>query len=170
VADAVAASDPAKKTPAECREAVRAFARIVTGNSAKVTTQKALLDAGGRFVRDVTNWLEPPSSGSGIHHGDQNEAVAQEAWLAERVAQAHLVRDIFGNPFKAVSAAGAGASPDALKLAQSIYAEQAFERLPDLAVALEQGGCRNAELLTHFRAGGVHVRGCWAIDGVLGKA
>jgi hypothetical protein len=38
-----------------------------------------------------------------------------------------------------------------------------------LADALEEAGCDNAELLGHLRAPGVHVRGCWGLDLVLGK-
>ena len=55
------------------------------------------------------------------------------------------------------------------KLAASIYEERAFDRLPILADALEEAGCDAAELLTHLRGPGPHVRGCWAVDLVLGK-
>ena len=55
------------------------------------------------------------------------------------------------------------------KLAASIYAERAFDRLTILADALEEAGCDAAELLTHLRWPGPHARGCWALDLVLGK-
>jgi hypothetical protein len=54
-------------------------------------------------------------------------------------------------------------------LAQAIYEERAFDRLPILADALEESGCYNADLLAHCRSDGPHVRGCWAVDLVLGK-
>jgi hypothetical protein len=57
-----------------------------------------------------------------------------------------------------------------MALAEGIYADRAFDRLPILADALEDAGCDAAELLTHFRGPGVHARGCWALDLVLGKA
>jgi hypothetical protein len=38
-----------------------------------------------------------------------------------------------------------------------------------LAGALEDAGCTDAELLGHLRGPGLHVRGCWALDLVLGK-
>ena len=38
-----------------------------------------------------------------------------------------------------------------------------------LADALEDAGCDSQELLAHCRGGGPHVRGCWAVDLVLGK-
>lgn len=38
-----------------------------------------------------------------------------------------------------------------------------------LADALEDAGCDAGELLGHLRSPGPHVRGCWAVDLVLGK-
>ena len=55
-------------------------------------------------------------------------------------------------------------------LARSVYDERRFADLPILADALEEAGCDNAELLTHLRGPGPHVRGCWALDLLLGKA
>jgi hypothetical protein len=57
----------------------------------------------------------------------------------------------------------------ALRLAESIYEERAFERLPILADALEEAGCTETALLEHCRARGGHIRGCWAVDLLLGK-
>jgi hypothetical protein len=42
-------------------------------------------------------------------------------------------------------------------------------RLAVLADALEDAGCTDAEVLMHRRSGGPHVRGCWAIDALLGQ-
>jgi hypothetical protein len=55
------------------------------------------------------------------------------------------------------------------KLAEAIYAEWGWERLPVLGDALEEAGCDDEAILTHLRSGGRHVRGCWALDLVLGK-
>ena len=38
-----------------------------------------------------------------------------------------------------------------------------------LADALEEAGCTDADLLAHCRSGGGHLRGCWAVDLLLGK-
>jgi hypothetical protein len=77
------------------------------------------------------------------------------------------VRDVFGNPFRP-AALGAGwrrgPGNTAVKLAQGIYEEQAFDRLPVLADALEEADCPNAELVAHCRGPGPHLRGCWAVD------
>jgi hypothetical protein len=56
-----------------------------------------------------------------------------------------------------------------LRLATAIHAEGAFDRLPILADALEEAGCTNADVLTHWRQPGEHVRGCWVVDLLLGK-
>jgi hypothetical protein len=87
----------------------------------------------------------------------------------------HLLRDVFGPlAFRPVSLAPAllawngGTVP---RLAQAIYDERAFERLPVLADALEEAGGNSQEILSHCRqAGEAHVRGCWALDLILGKA
>jgi hypothetical protein len=42
-------------------------------------------------------------------------------------------------------------------------------RLSVLADALEEAGCTNADLLTHLRGPGPHVRGCWVVDLILGE-
>jgi hypothetical protein len=55
------------------------------------------------------------------------------------------------------------------KLAQAIYEERRFGDLPILADALEEAGCTDAGILDHFRRPGEHVRGCWALDLILGK-
>jgi hypothetical protein len=54
-------------------------------------------------------------------------------------------------------------------LAEASYEEQAFDRLPILADALEEAGCSDEALLGHLRGPGPHVKGCWALDLVLGK-
>jgi hypothetical protein len=42
-------------------------------------------------------------------------------------------------------------------------------RLAVQADALEEAGCTDADILNHCRRPGVHVRGCWAVDLLLGK-
>lgn len=83
------------------------------------------------------------------------------------------------------------------RLAQAIYYDRAFDRMPILADALEEAGCDNQDILYHCRnicractdnsgfcwgkvadcqrCGGTgeenapHVRGCWVVDLLLGK-
>ena len=54
-------------------------------------------------------------------------------------------------------------------LAEGIYADRAYDRMPVLADALEDAGCDYAEILSHCRGNGPHVRGCWVLDALLGK-
>jgi hypothetical protein len=82
----------------------------------------------------------------------------------------HLLRDFFGNPFRPVTAHPSWLTSTVVSLAEGIYAERAFDRLPILADALQDAGCENADILTHCRSDGPHVRGCWVVDLLLGKA
>lgn len=80
------------------------------------------------------------------------------------------IRCIFGNPFRPVVFAPEWRSETVVALAAGIYEERAFDRLPILADALEEAGCDHPDVLTHLRGPGPHARGCWVVDGVLGKA
>jgi len=89
---------------------------------------------------------------------------------AELLAQADLLRDIFGPmPFRPLSFDSSWLTPAVVELAQVIYEDKAFDRMPILADALEKAGCDSEEILCHLRGPWPHVRGCWAVDGVLGK-
>jgi hypothetical protein len=81
-----------------------------------------------------------------------------------------LIRDIFGNPFRPVIVDSTWQTSNVTGLAQAIYEERAFDRLPILADALEDAGCTNRDILDHCRQPGEHVRGCWVVDLLLGKA
>jgi hypothetical protein len=105
------------------------------------------------------------------------------ATISEKRAQAALVRDLFGNPFRELppqkgQAAWTKQYPqwrtwnDATipKLAQAIYEQRRFQDLPVLADALEDAGCSGEGILRHCREGGEHVKGCWVVDLLLGKS
>ncbi len=92
-----------------------------------------------------------------------------EAREIEQRRHVHLLRCVFGNPFRAVAFADSWRSETAHALATGIYAERAFDRLPILADALEETGCDHPDILAHCRGPGPHVRGCWVVDLVLGK-
>jgi hypothetical protein len=80
-----------------------------------------------------------------------------------------VVHDIFGNPFRPVTFSPAWRTDTALSLANQMYESRDFGAMPILADALQDAGCDNEDVLNHCRAPGVHVRGCWAVDLVLGK-
>ncbi len=87
----------------------------------------------------------------------------------ERAAQAHWLRDIFGNPFRPVLRQALRVTPTAQAVASGLYLAGAFHELPILADALEEGGCTEPEALSHCRRPGGHVKGCWVVDLVLDK-
>jgi hypothetical protein len=91
---------------------------------------------------------------------------------AEKRAHCDRIRDIFGNPFRRPTADPFWRSwreGTISRLAQGVYDDRAFDRLPILADALEDAGCDNAYILAHCRSDGEHVRGCWVVDLLLGK-
>jgi hypothetical protein len=92
---------------------------------------------------------------------------AADARLAE------LLRDVIGNPFAPIEVERRWLRWNrggVRKLAQVVYDERRFEDLPVLADALEEAGCTHADILTHCRQPGEHVRGCWVVDLLLGKS
>lgn len=115
---------------------------------------------------------------------DRLESIDEAAVLAaartvEKAAQAVLLRCIVGPiPFRPVTidrswlAWNDGIVP---RLAEAVYEERLLpsghldpHRLGVLADALEDAGA-DAGFLGHLRSPGSHVRGCWALDLLLGK-
>jgi hypothetical protein len=95
--------------------------------------------------------------------------VTRETQHLVRREQCEVLRCLFPNPFRPVAFSSSWRSETVVALASAIYAERAFDRMPILADALEEAGCDHADVLSHCRGPGPHVRGCWAVDGVLGK-
>jgi hypothetical protein len=89
----------------------------------------------------------------------------QRAWVKQ------VIHCIFGPLlFRRVFSDPSWLPSTVTNLAQGIYAECAFDRMPILADALEDAGCTHADVLNHCRQPGEHVRGCWVVDLVLGKS
>src|SRR5262245_49415618 len=87
----------------------------------------------------------------------------------ERVAQADLLRDIFGNPFRPVALDPSWLTSTVNALARQMYESRDFSAMPILADALQDAGCDSDDILDHCRGPGPHVRGCWVVDLVQGK-
>lgn len=105
----------------------------------------------------------------GVARGDPEWRAAV---AVERRWQADLFRELLGNPFRPVVVDPTWLTwngGSAVRLAEVIYQDRTFDRLPELAEALEEAGCRDADLLQHCRQPGPHVRGCWVVDLLLGK-
>ncbi len=89
---------------------------------------------------------------------------------SETAYQANALREIFGNPFRAVTLDQAWLTSDVLALTRGIYEEKAFDRMPILADALQDAGCTNEAVFLHCRDTSItHIRGCWVLDLLLGK-
>jgi hypothetical protein len=61
-------------------------------------------------------------------------------------------------------------SDDVVDMARVIYDLRAFDKMPKLVDYLTEAGCASTEVLLHCREPGPHVRGCWVVDLLLGKA
>jgi hypothetical protein len=109
------------------------------------------------------------------------------AWGAAEGAGMHalgsgagIVRDLWGNPFRPVVVEPGWLSWNEAtvpRLAQAAYEGRQLPqgyldtaRLAVLADALEEAGCADPHLLAHLRSPGPHVRGCFAVDALLGRS
>jgi len=84
-------------------------------------------------------------------------------------ATAGIAREVLGNPFIPTDLDPRCLTARVVELAQGIYSERHFTRMPELADALAAVGCSERSILEHLRGAGPHFRGCWALDRVLGK-
>jgi hypothetical protein len=121
--------------------------------------------------------VPPPWRHDGLRAPRERPAPLARAALAPLCA---VVRDLFGPPvFREVHIEPAwlawkgGAT---VRLARAIYDERELPpghldaaRLAVLADMLEEAGCCDGQLLLHLRGPGPHVRGCFAVDAILGK-
>lgn len=89
------------------------------------------------------------------------EVQAWERWLALEL--------VGPNPFRPIAFDPAWRTEVVTALARIADETAEFGNLPVLADALEEAGCDVPAVLTHLRGPGPHVRGCWAVDLVLGK-
>jgi hypothetical protein len=175
------------------RAAVEAAERFADGLASEEELELAwepAWEAVGFPRRHPSDGVERPNAlaASSAATPDAQEAATCTAWdaawdaashrprHAEQLGQAALLRDIFGNPFRPALISRAWLTPTVTALATAAYQERlppsgALDgaRLAVMADALEEAGCTNAELLGHLRGPGPHVRGCWAVDAVLGR-
>lgn len=137
------------------------------------------LDAARIAASKVSESKVPYSASLHVAYDDASDAAWEVATFMagiiardpdeEQAAQAEVLRDIFGNPFRPVTIDPSWLTPTTVELTRTIYDGRAFDRLPLLADGLEQSGCLDAEILNHCRQLSEHVRGCWVVDLILGK-
>jgi hypothetical protein len=87
----------------------------------------------------------------------------------ERPIFARLLCELLGNPFRPMLVNPDWLTSTVVSLAEGIYADRSFDRLPILADALQDAGCENDDILDHCRQPGEHVRGCWVVDLLTGR-
>jgi hypothetical protein len=150
-----------KATPEEMKAAHEAVRPLATGYdddgpacAATALTEAPWGIAGAQEVAEAAAWYAPD---------------VDTAFGEEMCAQAALLREVFGNPYREVRFDAAWRSAEVKKLAEEVYQSQEFGRLPELAELLGRAGCDEPEVLGHCRRGGGHVRGCWVIDLVLDR-
>jgi hypothetical protein len=137
-------------------QCLTAAARYVASSDIKLACERA-----PKMIYDAFAYSHSPKSTSKF----------VDFTYKEKAEQVKLVRDIFGNPFRRVAFDRKWRTSDVKLLAQGIYEERAFDRMPILADALQDAGCDNADILGHCRdANTPHARGCWVVDLILGKS
>lgn len=139
------------------------------------------------LARQAVAWATLPRRYSGylqVHNGVARTIATEHghergslSWLLalrkELRVLSDLLREVVGNPFRTTTidpACLAWNDETIPRMAKGIYDDRAFDRLPFLSDALEEAGVTDLDLLAHCRSRDVHVRGCWAIDLMLGKS
>jgi hypothetical protein len=56
------------------------------------------------------------------------------------------------------------------QLARVIYHQRRFDYMPLLGDLLQAAGCDEPSVLEHCLEPHTYTRGCWVVDGLLGKA
>jgi hypothetical protein len=181
-----------KLTDRRGRTAVEVAERFADGlatpqelGSAATAAARAADESGSRGYVGATYYVlcaaESPPNAPVCHVFEYNVEVfgllyslANVLSRAEEKARARLLRDNF-NPFRSQAIHPPALTPGVLALAHAAYDERDLPsghldsaRLAILADALEEGGCTDRGLLTHLRGPGPQVRGCWAMDLLLG--
>jgi hypothetical protein len=109
----------------------------------------------------------------GLRSGPLAQNDLAEQFLEQSAEESDPIRELAGNPFHLRRLLmdwltwNDRAVPH---MAATIYEDRAWDRLPILADALEDAGCIDDPLLSHLRGPGPHVRGCWALDLLLGRS
>jgi hypothetical protein len=161
---------------AEARDAVQAAEQFA---DAEITIEDlATIDLGWTVTssaRHAAARAAMPGNASHCHTAEAALAAVRAAALEydaedeEGEAQADLLRDIVGNPFRPVTLDTRWLTSSVIDLASTIYQHRAFDLIPILADALMDASCDNDDILEHCRSDAPHARGCWAVDLVLGK-
>lgn len=144
-----------------------AYQQTATRSRSRLAQAQAAETAAKNAVQTAIQQLKAVVKANKAEQNNTGSARTQE-----QSAQADLLREIVGNPFRSVAVDPTwlhGNGDIVAALAQGIDEERAFEHVPILADALEEAGCTDTAILEHCRGPRPHVRGCWVIDLLLDK-
>ena len=168
------------------QHAVEASERFADGECDTAALQRAQRAANAvcnsyRYRDGDVAWSQAPAASSVALVDARTAAVRSSSEIRGPAGkgsrgQVRLLRDIFGNPFRPAVVEPPWRTPTVLALAQAAYDDRLLpagtfdlDRLAVLSDALEDAGCDSADILSHLRGPGPHVRGCWVVDLLLGK-
>lgn len=144
---------------------------LETAREAAVTKEEGVSGFG------VLAWsaASPDAAWAVVEEASAALTFAEEAGTT-RAQQASLLREIVRPHSLSDALEPSCQSLEVVRLARTCYDERDLPsgyldnaRLAVLSDALEEGGCTDADLLCHLRSAGPHVRGCWALDLILGR-
>jgi hypothetical protein len=122
------------------------------------------------FLMLLSGAVESRASLLARRAGKRARGIARDSirMVEERIRK--LIREVHGNPFRPVKFNKKWLTDTAVSLARTMYDSRDFSAMPILADALQDAGCDNEDILSHCRdPKQLHIRGCWVVDGVLGK-
>lgn len=122
-----------------------------------------------RLAQAVVRLFDPADVWAGVE--DLGVLAHQTGdYAGESTEQCAYLRDIVGPlPFRPVALDPRWRTADVLGIARQLYDSRVYSPMPILADALMDAGCADEQVLDHCREPGLHVRGCWVLDIVLGK-
>jgi hypothetical protein len=157
------------------KQAVVVAERFADGEA--TTEEQARLENLAWWGADNLNYEPEPIwfAGWAAHSAVSEKPIEAFAFVAQvleskDVELCPLIRDVFGNPFRPTVIDSRWRTSTVLDLATVIYQKKAFDRMPILADALQDAGCDSQEMIGHCRGAGLHLRGCWVVDLLLGKS
>lgn len=170
-------------TDERSRRAVEVAERYADGLATREERESAIDEAWGAAAP------ESAPGPTGLAHDCliDDPTGTRELAIVPAAAQAALLRDVMGDPFRPVAVGPAWLTPTVVSLAHAACDERLDngtlddDRLGVLADALTDAGCDNDDLLSHllgvhlrpdygpggWRQTGPHVRGCWVLDLLL---
>ncbi len=173
-------ADRAERRAAATSEGVSFDIKLVTSVDMAALVQQPGISVTSFFAERLVTRLvrqavpfPTPVSGSPTYMREVQRIMRSPRWREavriEQSYQLHLIIDLFGNPFRPTGVDPSWLTSDVVTLTTGIYRDRGFDRMLILADALQDAGCDNADILTHCRSDGPHVRGCWVVDLLLGK-